>query len=55
VDGTFTGGIHVGTLETGEVRLAPFHNLEAFISDKVKADLERIIADINAGRINTKP
>lgn len=55
VGGTFTGGVHVGTLETGEVGLSPFHNLDWLISDKVKADLERIIADIIAGRIQTRP
>lgn len=54
-DGTFTGGIHLGTLETGEVRLAPFHNLDALVSDKVKADLEQIIADIGSGKIQTTP
>lgn len=54
-EGMFTGGIHIGTLETGEVRLAPFHRLEALISDKVKADLEQIMAGIIAGTIKTRP
>ncbi len=54
-EGKFTGGIHLGTLETGEVRLAPFHQLEALISDQVKADLVRIAADIIAGKIQTRP
>jgi WD40 repeat protein/DNA-binding XRE family transcriptional regulator len=54
-DGTFTGGIHVGTLKTGDVRLAPFHNLDALVSNKVKADLEQIIADIGSGKIQTTP
>ena len=52
---TFTGGVQVGTLETGEVSLAPFHGLEALISTKVKADLEQITKDIISGKIKTKP
>ena len=55
VNGSFTGGIHVGTLETGEVGLAPFYKFDSFISDKVKADLEQIRKDIITGKIKTKP
>lgn len=55
VDGTFTGGTHIGTLETGEVGLAPFHKFDSLISNKVKADLEQIKQDIIAGKIKTKP
>ncbi len=54
-EGTFRGGIHIGTLETGEVSLAPFHQFDTLISPKVKAELEQIKADIIAGRIQTKP
>ncbi len=54
-DGAFTGGIHIGTLETGEVGLAPFHQFDSIISPKVKAELEQIRADIIAGKIKTKP
>lgn len=52
---TFKGGIQVGTLETGEVALAPFHQFDSLISPKVKAELEQIRADIIAGKIKTKP
>jgi len=55
VDGTFTGGIQFGTLETGEVGLASFHELDGLVSSKVKAELEQIKADIIAGKIQTKP
>ena len=55
VEKTFTGGIHIGTLETGEVGLSPFHNLDSLVSPQVKADLEQIIADIIAGKIQTSP
>jgi len=51
----FSGGVHVGTLETSEVGLAPFYELESLISADVKADLEQIRKDIIAGVIKTKP
>jgi WD40 repeat protein len=54
-EGTFIGGVQVGTLETGEVSLAPFHALNRLISNKVKMDLEQITQDIIAGTIETKP
>ncbi len=54
-ENTFSGGTHVGTLETGEVGIAPFHQLDALISAKVKADLQKIKADIISGKIKTKP
>ena len=42
VEGTFTGGEHIGTLETGEVGLALFYQFDSLISAEVKADLEQI-------------
>ena len=54
-ENTFTGGIHIGTLETGKVSLAPFHQFDNLISSKVKADLEQIKAEIIEGGIKTKP
>ena len=53
--GTFAGGTHVGTLENGGVSIAPFHDLDALVSPKAKADLKQIEADIIAGKIKTKP
>jgi basic membrane protein A len=54
-EGTFTGGVHIGSLETGEVGLAPFHELDSLVSAKVKAELEQIRKDIIAGKIRTRP
>jgi basic membrane protein A len=54
-EGAFTGGTQIGTLETGEVSLASFHEFDSLISDEVKADLEQIKKDIIAGKIITKP
>jgi hypothetical protein len=48
-------GTPVDTLENGEVGISPFHNLDALVSAKVKADLEQIVADIRAGKIKTRP
>ena len=53
--GVAVGGNHQGTLETGEVDLAPFHELETIIPDHIKADLEQLKADIIASKIQTKP
>ena len=54
-DNTFTGGIHTGSLASGEVGLSSFHRFDPLISAKVKAELEQIGADIIAGKIQTKP
>jgi WD40 repeat protein/basic membrane lipoprotein Med (substrate-binding protein (PBP1-ABC) superfamily)/DNA-binding SARP family transcriptional activator/energy-coupling factor transporter ATP-binding protein EcfA2 len=53
--GNFEGGNHLGTLETGEVDLAPFYGLETIITEQIETDLEQIKADIIAGKIQTKP
>ena len=54
-DGSFTGGVHLGTLETGEVGLAPFYQFDTLISAQVKAELDQISEDIIAGKIKTRP
>lgn len=55
LEGTFTGGMHRGTLATGEVGISPFHELDELVAARVKADLEQIQADIIAGKIKTRP
>jgi len=55
VDGTFAGGVTVGTMENGGVGLAEFHNLDSMVSAEVKAELETIKAGIIAGTIQTSP
>lgn len=55
IDGTFSGGAHIGTLENGGVGISPFHDLDSLVSPQVKAELEQITADIIAGKIKTKP
>lgn len=51
----FAGGLHVGTLATGEVSLAPFNQLDALTSPKIKAELAQIQKAIISGKIKTKP
>jgi basic membrane protein A len=51
IDGTFTGGVVVGTLENGGVDIAPWHDLSNLISAELQAELDQIKEDIIAGRI----
>ena len=53
--GAFSGNLHIGTLETGEVGLASFHNLDVLVPAHVKSDLEQIKTAIIAGEIQTRP
>ena len=54
LDGTFTGGNIIGTLENGGVDLAPFHDLEHLISAETQAELDQIKADIISGALKLK-
>jgi basic membrane lipoprotein Med (substrate-binding protein (PBP1-ABC) superfamily)/maltose-binding protein MalE len=48
----FQGGTnYVGTLANGGVGIAPFHDFDSKVPDKIKADLDAIKADIIAGKI----
>ncbi len=55
MDGTFKGGMTVGTLENGGVGLAPFHDLESLISAALKTELAELSARIISGALNTRP
>jgi basic membrane protein A len=55
MDGTFAGGVIVGTLENGGVGLAPFHDADSLVPAELKAELETISAEIIAGNIPTTP
>jgi basic membrane protein A len=54
VDGTFQGGVTVGTLENGGVGLAPFHNFESVVPADLAAQIETIKAGIIDGSISVK-
>jgi basic membrane protein A len=47
------GGVYIGTLENDGVGLAPFHDWDDRVSDKMKAELEDIRTALIAGTINT--
>jgi len=51
VDGTFKGGIYVGTLENDGVGIASFHAFEDLVPDTLKEDIEDVKADLIAGTI----
>lgn len=54
VDGTFEGGVTVGTLENGGVGLAPFHDMEAAVPAELAAQLDTIKAGIVDGSVSVK-
>jgi basic membrane protein A len=54
-DGSFAGGVIVGTLENGGVGLAPFHDMDASVPADLKTELDQVKADVIAGTIKTKP
>jgi basic membrane protein A len=52
IDGTFAGGVTVGTLANGGVGLAP---LASAVPAGLQAELDQVKADIIAGTISTSP
>jgi basic membrane protein A len=54
-DGSFKGGVTVGTLENGGVGLAPFHDLDSMVPAEVKSELETVKQGIIDGSISVKP
>jgi basic membrane protein A len=55
MEGSFTGGVVVGTLENAGVDLAPFHELDSMVSSDLKAELDTIRQGIIDGSIQTSP
>jgi basic membrane protein A and related proteins len=51
MDGTFKGGVAVGTLANGGVGLAPFHDMASMVPDDLKSDIEKIKQEIIDGKI----
>ncbi len=51
-DGTFKGGTNVtGTLASGGVGLAPYHNFDSKVPAELKAEIDALKADIISGKI----
>ncbi len=55
VDNQFKGGTYVGTLQNDGVGIAPFHDFESQVPQKLKDDLNTIKQGIVAGSISVKP
>jgi len=55
IDGSFEGGLYVGTLANGGVDLAPFHQLDNIVSQDLKNELEEVKAGIIDGSILAGP
>jgi basic membrane protein A len=53
-DGSFKGGVIVGTLASGGVGIAPFHDLDSAVPADLKAELDKIAAGIKDGSISVK-
>jgi basic membrane protein A len=54
VDKTFKGGVIVGSLASGGVGLAPYHDLDSAVPADLKAEIEKIAAGIKDGSISVK-
>ncbi|MBO6640359.1 MAG: BMP family ABC transporter substrate-binding protein [Roseitalea sp.] len=52
INDTFEGGTIIGTLENSGVDLAPFHDMDALVSDDLKAEIETIRQAIIDGTIS---
>jgi basic membrane protein A len=52
MDGTFQGGgVYVGTLANNGVDIAPFHSFDSAVSAELKAEIEKLKADIISGAV----
>lgn len=51
LNGTFEGGVTVGTLANGGVGLAEFHEMDAMVSDDLRAEVDSVRDGIIAGDI----
>ncbi len=51
LDGSFAGGLYVGTLENDGVGIAPYHEFEDDVPAELKAEVEQLKADIISGAV----
>ena len=54
VDGTFEGGVTVGTLANGGVGLAPYHDFDGTVPQELKDQIEALKAGIVDGSVSVK-
>jgi basic membrane protein A len=50
-EGTFPTGNYIGTLDNDGTGLAPFHEFDSKVPDKLKSDLDQVKQDIISGKI----
>ena len=55
VDGSFNGGLYLGTLDNEGVGISPFHDFDGDVPAELKAELEALRAAIIAGSLQTTP
>jgi basic membrane protein A len=55
INGTFTGGLYVGTLENDGVGLADFHEFDSQVPQELKDKLEELKAGIIDGSVSVNP
>jgi basic membrane protein A len=55
MEGTFQGGVTVGTLENGGVGLAEFHDLASMVTPELQAELDAVAEGIKSGEIQASP
>ena len=54
IDGTFAGGVVVGTLKSGGVGIAPYHDLASSVPDELNSEIEALQKGIIDGSISVK-
>jgi basic membrane protein A len=52
-NGTFKGGVYVGTLKNGGVALSPYHDFASKIPASVQSEIQTLTAGIESGSIST--
>lgn len=55
VDGTFTGGLYVGTLENGGVGIAPYHDFDSQVPQDLKTKIDELKQGIIDGSVSVDP
>jgi basic membrane protein A len=53
-DGSFKGGVTVGTLKSGGVGLAPYHDLDGAVPAELKAEIDALAKGIIDGSVSVK-
>ena len=55
INGTFEGGVTIGTLDNGGVGLASYHELAGMVSAELAAEVDDAAAKLIAGELSASP